>query len=268
MLGSAKYEYISRLKKAIFDLFAYFFWYLPFFTIVLIVALGHRHLLPSSHNQDISLNNDIFNAGADMKYMGDMYYSGIGIKSNKQIAANWYVKAADTGDSTAAYVLGKMLMTGDGIAIDASQGLHFIRQAAENGNRDAQNFLGVCLLNGQGVEKDQTQAFAWFMKSAQQGLAEAQKNAGLMFFQGYGSLDLAIKLLNQAANQGIAEAQTRLGLMYEDGEYLGKDIPIALFWYQKAAEQHDTVALRRLHELSINKSKAKPAVSIARELKH
>ena len=268
MLGSAKYEYISRLKKAIFDLFAYFFWYLPFFTIVLIVALGHRHLLPSSHNPDVSLNNDIFNAGADMKYMGDMYYSGIGIKSNKQIAANWYVKAADTGDSTAAYVLGKMLMTGDGIAIDASQGLHFIRQAAENGNRDAQNFLGVCLLNGQGVEKDQTQAFAWFMKSAQQGLAEAQKNAGLMFFQGYGSLDLAIKLLNQAANQGIAEAQTRLGLMYEDGEYLGKDIPIALFWYQKAAEQHDTVALRRLHELSINKSKAKPAVSIARELKH
>ncbi|NBV75238.1 MAG: sel1 repeat family protein [Methylococcaceae bacterium] len=261
MLGSAKVPYIFKLKKAIVDLFAYFFWYLPFFTIVLIFAVGHRHLFPSSHHADVGLNTEIFNAGADMKYMGDMYYSGIGIKSNKQIAANWYLKAADTGDSAAAYVLGKMLITGDGVAIDASQGLHFIQQAAENGNREAQNFLGVCLLNGQGVAKDQTQAFAWFMKAAQQGLAEAQKNAGLMFFQGYGNLELAIKLLNQAANQGIAEAQTRLGLMYEDGEYLGKDIPLALFWYQKAAEQHDTVALRRLHELSINKSKAKPVVS-------
>lgn len=261
MLCGAKYASIFRIKKAILDLFAYFFWYLPFFTIVLIFALGHRHLFPSSHSEDGRQSVDIFNAGADMKYMGDMYYSGIGIKSNKQIAVNWYVKAAETGDSAAAYVLGKMMIIGDGITSDESQGLHYMRLAAENGNRDAQNYLGVCLLNGQGVEKDQTQAFAWFLKAAQQGLAEAQKNAGLMFFQGYGSLEQAIKLLNFAANQGIAEAQTRLGLMYEDGEYLGKDIPLALFWYQKAAEQHDTVALRRLHELSINKSKVKPAVS-------
>lgn len=264
MQGSAKFAHVYRLKKAIVDLFGYFFWYLPFFTIVLIFAVGHRHLFPSSHHEDISLGNEIFNAGADMKYMGDMYYSGIGIKSNKQIAANWYLKAADTGDSSAAYVLGKMLITGDGIDIDAPQGLQFIRHSAETGNPDAQNFLGVCLLNGQGIEKDQTQAYSWFMKAALQGLAEAQKNAGLMFFQGYGSLEVAVKLLNQAANQGIAEAQTRLGLMYEDGEYLGKDIPLALFWYQKAAEQHDTVALRRLHELSINKSKTKPAVSNAK----
>lgn len=261
MLGGAKYAYIFRIKKTILDLFANFFWYLPFFTIVLIFALGHRHLFPSSHGEDGGQSVEIFNAGADMKYMGDMYYSGIGIKSNKQIAANWYAKASETGDGHAAYLLGKMIMTGEIDSVEGVDGIKSIRRGAELGNAEAQNFLGICLLNGQGTAKDQTEAYRWFTKAADQGLAEAQKNAGLLFFHGYGTLEIAVNYLNQAANKGIAEAQTRLGLMYEDGEYLGKNIPAALFWYQKAAEQHDLTALRRLHDLSSNNNKARMMTS-------
>lgn len=251
--------YLIRMRKALVDLLSYLFWYLPFLTIVLFFVLGQRHLFPVSHSEDDHpASAEIFNAGADMRYIGDMYYSGIGINSNKQIAANWYSKASETGDGHAAYLLGKMIMTGE---IEGVDGIKSIRRGAELGNAEAQNFLGICLLNGQGTAKDQTEAYRWFTKAADQGLAEAQKNAGLMFFHGYGTLEIAVNYLNQAANKGIAEAQTRLGLMYEDGEYLGKNIPAALFWYQKAAEQHDLIALRRLHDLSSNNNKARMMTS-------
>lgn len=187
-----------------------------------------------------------------MKYIGDMYYSGSGIQSNKKIAANWYQKASNAGDAESQFTLGKMLMSGDGINRDLQAGLDLIKKAAEQGHAAAQNLFGIHLLDGEGIDKNQTEAYAWFIKAAQQNNPEALNHAAQMFFIGYGNLDTALQMLNQAAEHGVSDAQLRLGLMYEHGEYVKKSIAMAIYWFRRAADRHNAIALQHLAALSIN----------------
>jgi len=55
-----------------------------------------------------------------------------------------------------------------------------------------------------------------------------------------GDLASAHKILKEKANAGYPWAQLRLGIMYELGTAVDKDIPTAIKWYNKAAEQKAT----------------------------
>lgn len=55
-----------------------------------------------------------------------------------------------------------------------------------------------------------------------------------------------------AVKAGYAPAQTALGYLYEDGKLVKQDHHIAFMWYQKAADQNDTVAILSLGVLYAN----------------
>ena len=46
-----------------------------------------------------------------------------------------------------------------------------------------------------------------------------------------------LKELEDAANDGFARAQFNLGMCYEQGKWVEQDLPKAIHWYKKAAEQ-------------------------------
>lgn len=128
-----------RLKHLILKIFGYFFWYFPFFALVMTYSFVHRHYFSNGHIQD-----SLPTLSADMRYIGDLLYENR-LPSHREMAAQWYERASHAGDAESEFRLGKMMMFGDGVPADPGQGIEWIRLSAEHGNPDAKNFLDHCL---------------------------------------------------------------------------------------------------------------------------
>ncbi len=106
---------------------------------------------------------------AEAQYnLGVCYYTGTGIKEDKEEAAHWYRKAAENGNAMAQYNLGNCYYTGTGIKEDKEKAVLWYRKAAEQGNKIAQYSLGFCYKNGTGIKEDKEEAARWYRKAAEQ----------------------------------------------------------------------------------------------------
>ena len=94
--------------------------------------------------------------------------------------------AAESGDSDAAYRLGRAYQRGSGVIRDPAEGVRWIRIAAEQAHAEARNDLGRSYANGYGVPLDMAEAVRWFRLAAEQGFAVAQGNLGLAYADGLG----------------------------------------------------------------------------------
>ena len=83
-------------------------------------------------------------------------------------------KAAEQGDATAQFNLGRSYYIGDGFNKSVVEAVKWCGKAAEQGNADAQYFLGACYVLGEGVAENDAEAVKWFRKSAEQGNALAK----------------------------------------------------------------------------------------------
>lgn len=63
--------------------------------------------------------------------MGTLYYGGVGVKMDRQLAAELYRKAAQGGSTRARVNLGLMYKSGDGVEQDINQAAYWFRQAAD-----------------------------------------------------------------------------------------------------------------------------------------
>ena len=73
-----------------------------------------------------------------------------------------------------------------------------------------------------------------------------------MYLNGLGAskdYNLAFNLFSKAAAQSHANGQANLGYMYEKGYGVTRNLTEARIWYQKAADQGNTFAQRRLNNL-------------------
>ena len=113
--------------------------------------------------------------------------------------------------------VGEMLRNGEGGAPpDYATAMVFFRKAADQGNASAQFSIGRMYYSGQGVPKDDVQAVQWYRKAADQGYAVAQIFLGGMYRDGQGvpqDYALAVQWQRKAADQGNDLAQTNLGFM-------------------------------------------------------
>ena len=101
--------------------------------------------------------------------LGVCYYTGTGIKEDKEEAVRWYRRAAENGNAMAQYNLGNCYYTGTGIKEDKEEAVRWYRKAAEQGNTIAQYSLGFCYKNGTGIKEDKEEALRWYRKAAEQG---------------------------------------------------------------------------------------------------
>lgn len=83
-------------------------------------------------------------------------------------------QAAEHGDPSTQYHLGKLLLQGNEIPKDAKDAVRWLTESADQGNQYAQYALGKIYLLGKDVPKDFEAARIWFQRSADQGNQYAQ----------------------------------------------------------------------------------------------
>lgn len=83
-------------------------------------------------------------------------------------------QAAERGNPSAQYHLGKLLLQGNEIPKDAKNAVRWLTESAEQGNQYAQYALGKIYLLGKDAPKDFRTARMWFQRSADQGNQYAQ----------------------------------------------------------------------------------------------
>ena len=83
-------------------------------------------------------------------------------------------QAAERGNPSAQYHLGKLLLQGNETPKDAKDAVRWLTESAEQGNQYAQYALGKIYLLGKDSSKDFGTARMWFQRSADQGNQYAQ----------------------------------------------------------------------------------------------
>lgn len=83
-------------------------------------------------------------------------------------------QAAERGNPSAQYHLGKLLLQGNEIPKDPKDAVRWLTESAEQGNQYAQYALGKIYLLGKDAPKDSGTARMWFQRSANQGNQYAQ----------------------------------------------------------------------------------------------
>ena len=122
------------------------------------------------------------------------------------------------------------------------------QKAAENGNKIAQYNCGEHYELGNGIEKDEFKAFEYYKKSAENGVIDAKFHLGFCYVNGIGTeVDRArgFELYNEAAGKKD-NAQNILELLYENDDKIINDIDKVSYWYHKAADNDNKVALYKL----------------------
>lgn len=125
-------------------------------------------------------------------------------------AVELLTKAAEHGNSSAAFALGQLYLSGTTLPRDPAAAVRWLERAAESGNQYAQYRLGKLLLQGEDVPKDTEAAVRWLTTSAEQGSQYAQYALGKLYLMG-GEVpedrEAARQWFQRAAEQGNQYAQ-------------------------------------------------------------
>lgn len=123
---------------------------------------------------------------------------------------------------------------------DWQQAFHYYEQAWQRGHADATNNLADMYLHGEYVEKDEQRAFQLFLVAAKMGVHEAMFTLGVLCEKGLGiveSPEQALFWYKRAAQQQDLLALYHLGSIYYEGLLQQqRNISKALFWYEQAAQ--------------------------------
>lgn len=215
-----------------------------------------------------------------------MLCDGIGVARDPVMGARHYRRAAELGNGSAQFALGKIYLETAELEGDREQARQWLTLAAEQGDSEARRLLGELdtldrrraaipdeasarmasagaqdpaaqfllgqrLATGDGVARNDTEAVRWLALAADRGHVPAQHALGRMIDAGRGvqrNLDEVVRLYRVAAGAGHADAQYDLGLLHERGEGVPRNLSIAKAWYRKAASRGHLKALRKLEK--------------------
>jgi TPR repeat protein len=151
-------------------------------------------------------------------------------------------KMADNGDPEALANLAVMYENGQGVSQNSKKAAEYDLKAAESGYA----FVMVNLANryrfGYSLDKDEDEAMKWYLKSAKMGNPGALFELGEIYLYGYcgqnKDADKGIEMMEKAAKHNYAPALTRLGYLYWEGKRVEKDLKKS-FRYSLQAIEYD-----------------------------
>jgi len=164
------------------------------------------------------------NVTAQLK-LARAYESGVGVPQDDGLAALWYRRAAEQGDSEAQDTLGAKFLIGQGVQRDKEEAVKWFRESARQKNASAMYHLGAAYYNGDGVPIDDGLSYAWFTlakEAGNQSAAEALQRAE-----------------SELKATTITNAFKRIAEMYEEGGGLPENQAEAARWWSKAAARGD-----------------------------
>jgi len=172
-------------------------------------------------------------------------------------ALQLFEKSANSGNAKAQLALGIIYKEGNGVEKNPVQAVHWFEQAAEQGLADAQYELGYCHMMGQGIKEDDVKAFNWFEKAAANGSTNAKKFKSLTDVQYKMAITYkageegkqknpvqAVAYFQKAADLKHADSQYELACCYMMGQGVKEDDVKAFSWFQKAAANGSTNAIK------------------------
>lgn len=179
----------------------------------------------------------------------DVLYDETSLPSQQQAALKAVEKLWHQGYFPAAHLLGKCARDGMGMPVDHKLAALWFRRSAETGNSTSQYALGMLLLS-QGYHED---ALRYLRQAAHTGSSYAQYRMGLIYLDGSilpKDVIQGIRFLKDAAANGNAQAQYALGKLYLLGKDIGRDQEEAAYWLRLSAEQGNTYAKFCLEHLN------------------
>ena len=105
---------------------------------------------------------------------------------DKNVAVQWYHKAADQDYPDAEFNLGRCLHEGIGVKLDKAEALKWTEKAAKQGIVEAQMMVGINYWLGIDVKMDEAKGVKWFQKAAEQGEPGAFYYLGGAYYHGKG----------------------------------------------------------------------------------
>jgi TPR repeat protein len=178
-------------------------------------------------------------------YMATLYdpkIPGINFAKDPVIAADWYRKSAEQGDSQAQFNLADFYTWGVGVANDDAQAAFWYRKSADQGLAAGQYQIGLFYYLGRGVAKDYAEAARWYWKAADQGYHLAENDLGALYTKGEGvprDFNQSIGLFRRAVEGGQPLAFYNLALSYDQGWGVARNPVAAFIWYDIAARLSD-----------------------------
>ncbi|RGB37964.1 kinase-like domain-containing protein [Rhizophagus diaphanus] len=195
---------------------------------------------------------EMYKAAAEKGYtiaqynLGLLYQFGEGVDKNEKKAFELMKDLAGKGDVLDAQsLLGYYYSYGIGIDRDIKKALYWYQKAAENGSKVAQHNLGEWYELGIGVNKDENKAFEFYKKSAENGYIDAKFILGYYYVNGIGTeinKEKGFELYNEATGTNI-----QINHIKNDNEIVN-DLDKFNYWYHKAAENDNNIALYNLGE--------------------
>ena len=159
--------------------------------------------------------------------LGVMYEGGDGVPRNDVLAIKYFERAAENGDPNALGTMniGKMCLYGRGgpKGKGPESASQFLLKAAESGNATAQYEVGRMYESGTtaGIAQDVKEARKFYRLASRQGNALAHRALGTMYFEGIHGVSrnykVAAKHFKQGVDMGDLECTYHLGIIYRDG---------------------------------------------------
>ncbi|KAI9027384.1 hypothetical protein CLU79DRAFT_832767 [Phycomyces nitens] len=137
--------------------------------------------------------------------------------------------------------VGSMLLQGQGVNKDPELALEYFIKGAESGDKYAQYIVGFHYEKGLVIKQDISKANNYFLKSAEQGFGDAQSALGVRLAEEL-RYDEAIPWLVRASQMENPRALLKLGIMYETGQGVCQDNILAHKYYERASNVNDPVA--------------------------
>ncbi|HOC00746.1 MAG TPA: hypothetical protein PKM43_18610 [Verrucomicrobiota bacterium] len=135
-------------------------------------------------------------------------------------AVKWYEKAAERGLQAAAVQLGDLYSENHpDFPANLSEAIRWYRVAAETGDQEAQYRLGCLLLDEKSGHQNRAEAEQWLNKAAESGFAEASIRLASLRNQSPDTVAASLTLdeLERAASRGEGQTRLMLGKAYEEG---------------------------------------------------
>ncbi|WP_310621488.1 tetratricopeptide repeat protein [Flexibacterium corallicola] len=224
--------------------------------------------------------------------LGEFYEYGDFVEQDLEKAAKNYWIAAEVNSPWSAFRLALLYLDGHGVNQDYSQTYFWTKSAVDAGYAPALTTLAWLYAHGHGIQKDFDKAVALHEEAAERGVSNVYSSLGALYekheeypkryvkarelyekgieqfndgkakaylaelyLNGKGGVqndDKARELFEAAAEDGISYAFNHLARAYQFGTLYELDLPLARFYYRKAALANNVDALERLGTMYLN----------------
>lgn len=164
--------------------------------------------------------------------------TGMGVATDRRAASEWLVRAAQSKDPVAHYLLGRFREGEEGDNADLDGAQRSFRLAAVAGHREAQ-FALANLLAKSHAESDRKEALEWFAKADEAGHKGAANRLGELhrdWAVDLHQLTRARSIFQRAAEQGNLDSMFNLAKMLHEGLGGLRDTGKALEWFARASD--------------------------------